>query len=1733
VSASREITLVAGATVAIDDLYAELAAGSGAGLLRLTGDVRAWVRTYNLGPAGTFGHDVPPVLAVAGFAAGERFAAPFFTAADLATDPRSNLLLVNLEDRELRVELRAGAKAAEVTVPAQSYVQVNLVGDLLGSAPGVDTLLLTADGRWGGYVTTVDPYTGDPTAVRPLAESRYSSQALFAGVADTVGVNLTHWRSETTLYNPADTEATAQLELIPRGDSLPTAVRMVQVAPHATVHLADVYGELGASQGAGMLRVSGALAWARTYNARSDGTCGQDVPPLHADSAFSAGQGIVMPFYTPADLQQDFRSNLVLVNFEDTTTELTLSAGGPVKTISIAQSTYLQIDNLAAFLQPAEAGTLDPAAMAGGQLAAVTITGDGRWAGYITSIDPLTGDPTTVEGLPVVDDAATNLPPEAVDDVVVVSKNVAKTLDVLANDSDPDGDPLMISGVVSPPQHGSATVIAGSSIVYQPQAGFEGGDAFTYGVADGRGGSDTATVTIDVVNDPPVAFSDTITTAENTPYAGTLSGSDPNDDPLTFVKVRDPDHGGVTILGDGSFVYTPLTSFGGSDSFTFRVSDGSLESDVATVTIAVSSVNDPPLAAADTFAVDEDTVLSVAAPGVLGNDSDPDGDALSVSAVAPPAHAASFALAADGSFTYVPAAGYNGPDGFSYQAADGRGGTGAAAVTITVRPVNDAPVAGDGAVTTAEDVAVPVLLSATDADGDPLSYLIVFGPSHGSLGGVAPNLTYTPAADYHGSDAVIFAASDGPASSNTATISITVDPANDAPVGVGDVYGTGQGVALAVVAPGVVGNDADADGDALSAVLVTGPAQAASFALAADGSFAYTPQPGFSGTDGFTYRASDGALTSAPVTVAINVQAGNTAPVANDGTVTTGEETPVAVTLTGSDADGDALSFAIATPPAHGTLVGTPPNLTYVPAVDYAGADGFTFTVSDGVATSAAATVSITVSPANDPPAVDAATFSVAENSANGTVVGSVTFSDPDAGQGHSFAITAGNTGGAFAIDSATGQLTVANGAALDFDVAPSFSLSVQVTDDGVPPLSGTATVTVNLTDANDAPVANAATFAVAENSANGTAVGGVTFSDPDSGQGHVFAITAGNTGGAFAIGAATGQLTVASAVMLNFEVTPSFSLTVRVTDDGVPTLSGTATVTVNLSNVPEAPIVTGESYQTIGNTLLEVDSAPAATGPKVVVSGSLLANDTDPDGPTVLSASFDSASAGAVVSVDTDGTFTYLPPAGASGSDSFVYRVSDGALSSTGTVTINFSNRVWYVRNDAASGGLGRSADPFDTLAEAEVASAANDYLFVYLGDGTTSGQDQGIALKSGQHLIGEHAGLSIPVGLNGGASPTVLVAAAPGSRPLLDDTLAGAPDGIAATDVVPAEIVGLSLAGTVNAIDHTLGAAFTGSETLTISQNLFRGAGAEGLDVNKGGSGTLTLDVQGNSWTTTAADHVGNAVDIRTTLGTLNLAFASNVSITSSQTAVLIDGSGGGTLNVTGFAGNSVHHDTGGTGISISSARFDQTPGGAYQQVVGGTTVVGASGDGVGGAALVLTNVTGDLAFTDLDLFASGGTAFSLTGFGAANLGAGTGTRVTVGSGVGIFEASGGPAIAVSGATVDLQLTTLTSLNSATSGVSLITVSDATNPVSSAVVSAGSGSSITNATGTDFAIDGGNATVSYAGTITDDAASVWSPTRPLTGEKPAPWATATTATAAASRSPTTPARPSRFPAA
>ena len=532
--------------------------------------------------------------------------------------------------------------------------------------------------------------------------------------------------------------------------------------------------------------------------------------------------------------------------------------------------------------------------------------------------------------------AGTNAAPVALDDSATTTESAAVTIAVLANDTDGDGDSLAVT-TAGTPAHGTASVNPNGTVTYTPAAGFNGIDSFTYAMSDSQGGSANATVdvTISSVNEYPVAVNDSYSTSKNTALTVAAPGVLANDtdgdgDLLMAFVLTEPSHGTLTLNAEGDFTYTPETDYAGADSFTYVIDDGVATSNVGTVTIAVAPTNEAPVAQANSYSTDEDTPLVLAAPGLLANDTDPNSDPLTAVLVSAPGHG-SVTVSSNGGFTYTPAADYNGPDSFTYKANDGAADSNVATVSLTVNAVNDAPVAGNDAFAGSEDtnlvVAAPGVL-ANDADsveGSSVTAVLVTGPAHGTLTlNGDGSFSYLPAANFNGVDSFSYRASDGDAQSGVATATILVAAMSDAPVAQNDAYTTTEDTTLVTFGPAVLANDSDIDGDPLTAVLVAGPSNG-TLSLNANGGFTYTPAFNFSGTDSFTYQATDGPGDSNVATVTITVNAVNDVPVAGNNTYSTSEDVTLVVNVPGvlgndSDGDGNPLTAIVVTEPTHGTL---------------------------------------------------------------------------------------------------------------------------------------------------------------------------------------------------------------------------------------------------------------------------------------------------------------------------------------------------------------------------------------------------------------------------------------------------------------------------------------------------------------------------------------------------------------------------------------------------------------------------------------------------------------------------------------------------------------------------------------------------------------------------------------------------------------------------------------------
>jgi hypothetical protein len=557
----------------------------------------------------------------------------------------------------------------------------------------------------------------------------------------------------------------------------------------------------------------------------------------------------------------------------------------------------------------------------------------------------------------------TNRFPIAQNDSASVAGGASVPIDVLANDSDPDGDALAITAVAAP-AHGVAS-IAGSAIVYTPAVGFTGTDTFRYTVGDGHGGAAGASVSVTVgaaPNRPPHAEADSANTTFGRPVTiGVLANdSDPDGDALAIASVTQPASGRAVIEGT-SIVFTPSPGFSGVARFTYTIDDGRGGMSSATVSVVVAARPNRAPAAADDAAT-----TAFAAPvtiDVLANDTDPDGDALSIASVGAPASGT--AAVSGTSIVYTPATGFSGIDRFTYTISDGRGGTSRATVTVTVLPQPDRPpLAVDDAATTAfaTPVAIDVLANDSDPDGDPLTISGVTAPANGSVSASGATITYTPAAAFSGTDRFTYTIDDGRGGSASANVTVTVGAAPDRPpVAVDDAATTVSGTQVTI---DVLANDSDPDGDPLTIQSVTAPSLGA--ATISGGRIVYTPAAGVVGTDNFTYTISDGrgGTATANVTVTITPPPNNP-PIAADDAATTAFATPVTIDVLANDRDpdGDALTIVSVTTPTGGAATIRNNEIVYTPAVTFTGLDTFTYTISDGHEHTASATVTVDVLP--------------------------------------------------------------------------------------------------------------------------------------------------------------------------------------------------------------------------------------------------------------------------------------------------------------------------------------------------------------------------------------------------------------------------------------------------------------------------------------------------------------------------------------------------------------------------------------------------------------------------------------------------------------------------------------------------------------------------------------------------------------------------------------------------
>ena len=1246
--------------------------------------------------------------------------------------------------------------------------------------------------------------------------------------------------------------------------------------------------------------------------------------------------------------------------------------------------------------------------------------------------------PSLPAGVPAL--VTCNTPPVANDTSATTNEDTTVTITLTGSDA--DGDPITFT-IVSGPSNGSlgAVISTGptsATVDYTPNLNYNGADSFVFRANDGNGGTDdaVASITITPVNDPPTFTVGSPVTVFEDSGAQTFTGwatgitagpADESGQTVTFtVTNSNPALFSVqpAVSSNGTLTFTPAANANGSATLTVTAKDnggtangGNDTSASQTSSITVTAVNDEPsfVKGADQT-VNEDAGPQTVSPWATAISAGPNESGQTVTFVTSNNNNALFsvqpAVSSSGTLTYTPAANANGTATVTVYAQDdggtANGGDDTSAsqtFTITVTAVNDAP-----SFTSGGDVSV-------DEDSGAYS------------AGWATDI------------------SAGPADESGQTVSFNVSNSNNS---------------LFSAQPSI----------SASGVL--------SFTLAANQYGSATVTVTLSDNGG---TANGGADTSAAQTFTITVDPVNDEPsFTGGGNVTVNEDSAAyaaawaSAISAGPNESGQTLTFVVSND--NNSLFSTQPSISASGVLSFALAanqfgsatvsvylmdDGGT--ANGGDDTSATQTFTITVNPVNDAPSfTSGGNVTVLEDSAAYSAAWAPSVSAGPANEsGQTVTFNVSNSNNAlFSV-----QPSISPSGALSFTVAPNAygtaTVTVTLSDDGGTANGGVdtsapQTFTITITPVNDAPsFSPGGNVTVNEDSGPYAASWATAISagPNESGQTVSFNVSNSNNG-LFAV-----QPSISSTGVLSF--TPalnafgSATVTVSLSDNGGTANGGVdtsapVTFTITVNGVNDPPSAGNDSWQTFGNTELRVDLGAGST-PNVAdttTSGTgVLDNDADNVendpfaitgivGCADVTAPFDCNVTGGFVSLNANGTFRFLPSPNAT-TGSFQYTVTDmpGAgspASANGTVSISMVEMVWYVNGSAAAGGNGTSSSPYNSLAPLDVSGdpdTANDYIFVH-----NSNVLGPIALEAGQKLWGEGIGLILPFNLNGNGSPAVLVPA--GTHPNVTSSV----DTVSVDGVTGTEIAGLAITSTGgDGIDVNSNIAGTAVGT-SIYSNIINATGI-GIDVN--GSSAAASSVSMNNNVVTAA---GNGIDV-TSVGTTSVSLTAATVTSTSGNGIRMAGAGG-SLTITGFGNINVSGNTALDGIRIGTATFSG--------VSTGTVSVGASGNPVGQAGLVLTTVSGSLAFGTLNVY--GGTS-GVTITGAPGF--------TVTSGGGVINNGNGVGLSVSGATIGAANLTFTSITSA-GGANGILLNNTGTSGGLKVVgtgAAGSGGSITGKTG------------------------------------------------------------------
>jgi gliding motility-associated-like protein/uncharacterized repeat protein (TIGR01451 family) len=720
-----------------------------------------------------------------------------------------------------------------------------------------------------------------------------------------------------------------------------------------------------------------------------------------------------------------------------------------------------------------------------------------------------------------------------------------------------------------------------------------------------------------------------------------LTGTVADVNDLTYVVVTGPDSGILILNADGSFTYEPEPNYSGTVTVVYEACDDSGTCDNSVLTIVITPINDAPDAIFDIISTDVNTSVT---GDVLINDIDPDGDQLTVT-ILDDVDNGVIVWNGDGTFEYTPDTDFIGEDQLIYIACDPDGLCDTTELTIVVIDPNTLPIAVDDAYQMQEDGVLEsnVLTNDSDPDGDLLNATLTVDVTNGILILNADGtFVYTPDQDYFGSDSFVYVACDGNGGCVEANVFIEVIPVNDAPIANDDTYAGEEDDA---VSGDLSLNDSDVDDTEWTFDVISDPSNG-TVTINSDGTFTYTPDTDFFGTDSFIYQLCDTSNTCDDAVVTITIDGLNDVPVAVDDVYTTNEETVLVANVADNDFDTDGSNpvWIIETDPLNGTVsLGVDGSFTYTPFDGFVGQDSFTYTMCDGEGDCDSATVIIDVINVDTTPIAGDDQAVVNEDS---VLLYDVSTNDADAdGDDLSFTIFDG-------IDATEGTLTMDENGVITYVPPTDFNGTVDFTYIACDPNNNcdTATVTIVVVPINDAPIGVDDVYTINQDT---TLDNDVSINDSDIDSSNLtITLDTDVTNGTLTL-LPDGTFTYIPD--LGFFGTDGFTYILCDATD-----CDTVQVIINVLEVIVDPSLGNDEYSTPEDT---------------AVSGDVSANDLGTDG-FVYSVENDPAHG--TVTMNPDGTFTYTPDADFVGTDSFTYvACNDEGECYEATVTIIVYNVV------------------------------------------------------------------------------------------------------------------------------------------------------------------------------------------------------------------------------------------------------------------------------------------------------------------------------------------------------------------------------------------------------------------------------------------------------------------------